>query len=122
MKMEKNFNPKNMDENMLKSIFKDIVKKIKKKPIGFFKLKKMNRTRGMWNSGDDISIDHRREIVPTIVHEMLHDIYEDNSETWVRTVESKISQIMTTDDVFILLKEFIDKLETSKNKSKYFEL
>lgn len=122
MKMEKNFNPKNMDENMLKSIFKYIVKKIKKKPIGFFKFKKMNRTRGMWNSGDDISIDHRREIVPTIVHEMLHDIYEDNSETWVRIVESKISQIMTTDDVFILLKEFINKLETSKNKSKYFEL
>jgi hypothetical protein len=76
----------------------------------------------MWNSGDDISIDHRREIVPTVIHEMLHDIYEDNSETWVRVVESKISQIMTTDDVFILLKEFINKLELSKNKKSYYEL
>lgn len=122
MKMEKNFNPKKMDEKILKHIFDEVIKKIKEKPVGFFKFKKMNRTRGLWNCGDEILIDHRREIVPTIIHEMLHDIYEENSESWVRKVESKISQIITPEDVFILLKEFFNKLELSKNKKNYYEL
>ena len=120
--MEKNFNPKKMDEKILKHIFDEVIKKIKEKPVGFFKFKKMNRTRGLWNCGDEILIDHRREIVPTIIHEMLHDIYEENSESWVRKVESKISQIITPEDVFILLKEFFNKLELSKNKKNYYEL
>lgn len=122
MKMEKNFNPKNMDVKILRHIFEEVIKKIKEKPVGFFKFKKMRGVRGLWCSGDEILIDHRREIVPTIIHEMLHDIYEENNEGWVRKVESKISQIITAEDVFVLLKEFFNKLELSRNKKNYYEL
>ena len=111
MKTIKNFDPKEMDDNFLKNIFKEIVKTIKKKPVGFFKFKKMRSIRGLWCSGDDILIDHRREIIPTIIHEMLHDIYVDNSETWVCRIESKITQTINTEDICILLNAFLEKVE-----------
>lgn len=116
MKMEKNINPKYLDEEKLKIIFKEIIKRIKSKPVGFFKFKKLRATRGIWYGGEEILIDHRREVVPTIIHEMLHDIYENNNEKWVATVESKITQIISSNDVFTLLTEFFNKMDLPKNK------
>ena len=75
MKMVKNFNPKNLSDTQLRNIFKKIIARIKEKPVGFFKFKKMRAIRGLWCSGDEILIDHNREIVPTIIHEMLHDLF-----------------------------------------------
>lgn len=114
MKMIKNFNPKNLSDVQLRNIFDKIIVRIKEKPVGFFKFKKMRAIRGLWCSGDEILIDHRREIVPTIIHEMLHDLYEDNDEKWVSRVESKIAQIISTKDVHILLTEFFSKMVLSK--------
>lgn len=126
MKMEKNINPKYLDDAKLKAIFEEIIKRIKKKPIGFFKFKKMKSIRGLWCGGDEVLIDHRREIIPTIIHEMLHDIYEDNNEKWVCNVESKITQIISSNDVFTLLTEFFNKMDLPKNKrdkmKEYYEL
>ena len=114
MKMVKNIDPKNLTNVKLRSIFEKIIIRIKEKPVGFFKFKKMRAIRGLWCAGDEILIDHRREIVPTIIHEMLHDLYEDNDENWVMRVESKISQIISTKDVHILLTEFFSKMVLSK--------
>jgi len=114
MKIVKNSNPKNLNATQLRTIFKKIITRIKEKPVGFFKFKKMRAIRGLWCSGDEILIDHNREIVPTIIHEMLHDLYEDNSEKWVARVESKIAQIITPKDVRILLTEFLCKMDMPK--------
>ena len=114
MKMVKNFNPKDLTDTQLRNIFEKIIARIKDKPVGFFKFKKMRAVRGLWCSGDEILIDHNREIVPTIIHEMLHDLYEDNNEKWVARVESKIAQIITPKDVRILLTEFLCKMDIPK--------
>ena len=53
---------------------------------------------------DPPEIDHRKEIIPTIVHEVLHDLYESKNEKWIRQVESKISQILKPKDIFLLMK------------------
>jgi len=112
--MVKNSNPKNLNATQLRTIFKKIITRIKEKPVGFFKFKKMRAIRGLWCSGDEILIDHRREIVPTIIHEMLHDLYEENEENWVMRVESKISQIIKPKDVHVLLVEFFSKMKLNK--------
>ena len=116
MTMVKNTDPKNMDKKKLRYIFRRVLWRIKQKPDGFFKLRKMRGVRGLWWSGDMIEIDHRKEIVPTIIHEVLHDLYEYNSEKWVYQVESKISQIIKPRDVFNLMQSFFSKMEDIKPK------
>jgi hypothetical protein len=58
-----------------------------------------------------VEIDYRKEVIPTIIHEVLHDLYENNTEKWVYQVESKISQILKTKDIINLLQAFISNLK-----------
>jgi hypothetical protein len=112
VKIEKT-KPKDLNSNKLRYIFNKILNRIKEKNVGFFKFKKMRRIRGLWNCGDIIEIDYRHEIVPTIIHEILHDIYENASETWVSTVESKITQTLTSEDIVNILRLTLDKIDLS---------
>lgn len=118
MVLVKNMDPKDMDRNKLRYIFRRVLRRIKEKPEGFFKFRKMRLARGLWHSGDLIEIDHRNEIVPTIIHEVLHDLYETNSEKWVYRVESKISQILRPLDVYKLMISFFSKMEIPNKKKK----
>lgn len=115
MERVKNMSPKKMDNVKLRYIFKRVLSRIKQKQKGFFKFRKMRGVRGLWYWGDLIEIDHRKEIVPTIVHEVLHDLYPENNEKWIGQVESKISQILKPYDVFCLMSAFFSKMEM-KNK------
>ena len=46
---------------------------------------------GFYDYGtSEITIDHRREIIPTLIHEFLHHIYPDWSETRVKNEECRI--------------------------------
>lgn len=118
MGMVKNMDPKDMDRKKLRYIFRRVLQRIKEKPEGFFKFRKMRLARGLWCGGDMIEIDHRDEIVPTIIHEVLHDLYETKSEKWVYRVESKISQILRPLDVYKLMISFFSKMEIPKRKKK----
>ena len=118
MKMVKNTDPKDLDRKKLRYIFNNILKRIKKKPNGFFQFCKLRGNRGWWWQGDAIIIDYRNEIVPTIIHEVLHDLYEDNAEKWVYRVESKIVQILNPYDVFRLLTSVFAKMEIAKSKKR----
>jgi len=114
--MVKNMNPKEMDKKKLRYIFRRVLTRIKEKPDGFFKFRKMRGTRGLWWGGDLIEIDHRKEIIPTIVHEVLHDLYESKNEKWIRQVESKISQILKPKDIFLLMEGVFSKMNIDKNE------
>jgi hypothetical protein len=118
MGMVKNTDPKDMDRKKLRYIFRRVLQRIKEKPEGFFKFRKMRLARGLWCGGDMIEIDHRDEIVPTIIHEVLHDLYETKSEKWVYRVESKISQILRPLDVYKLMISFFSKMEIPKRNKK----
>jgi len=37
-----------------------------------------------------ILLDHRKDLIPTLIHEALHYFYPDASETWVLKMEKKI--------------------------------
>jgi hypothetical protein len=111
MAVIKNTKPKDLDKNKLRYIFRRIIERIKEKEKGFFQIKKLKGYRGLWYYGDMIEIDYRKEVIPTIIHEVLHDLYENNTEKWVYQVESKISQILKTKDIINLLQAFISNLK-----------
>lgn len=114
MVMVKNTDPKNLDRKKLRYIFRRVLKRIEEKPKGFFKFRKMRGVRGLWWYGDLIEIDHRKEIVPTVIHEVLHDLYQNNSEKWIFQVESKISQILHPKDIYKLLKFMFSNMDFPK--------
>lgn len=118
MRMVKNTDPKNLDKKKLRYIFRRVVQRIKQKPNGFFQFRKMRGVRGLWHWGDLIEIDHRKEMIPTIIHEVLHDLYEDKNEKWIYQVESKISQILKPYDIFVLLMAIFSRMKLRKRKKK----
>lgn len=118
MERIKDMDPKKMDRKKLRYIFRRVLSRIKEKPKGFFKFRKMRGVRGLWHCGDLIEIDHRKEIVPTIVHEVLHDLYDEKTEKWVYQVESKVSQILKPYDVFRLMSAIFSKLDMERKNKK----
>jgi hypothetical protein len=106
-----NKDPQKIKKTELIFIFKNIIKHIKSLPEGHFRLKKMRGVCGVCEWGDGITLDHRKPIIPTLIHEVLHDMFSDNNEEWVLRVESKIMQILTPKDVHRLMCCFLSKLE-----------
>ena len=107
----KNEDPKNFSKEKLRLLFSRLIKQIKSKPEGHFKFKKMRGFCGVCEWEEGIMIDHRKPIIPTIIHEILHDMYPDNSEEWVLRLESKIVQIIDSKDIYKLMNYFLAKLE-----------
>jgi hypothetical protein len=114
-KDKKNENPKNFDEEKLRLLLSRLIKQIKGKPEGHFKFKKMRGFCGVCEWEDGIKIDYRKPIIPTIIHEILHDMYPDNSEEWVLRLESKIVQILNSKDIYKLMSYFLSKLELQRD-------
>lgn len=117
MKRIKDTDPKDLDKKKLRYIFNKILDRINKKPNGFFEFSKLRGASGWWVSGDYILLDHRDKLIPTIIHEALHDLYENNSEKWVLRVESKVVQILKPYDVFRLMKATLAKTVMDKPKN-----
>lgn len=92
-------------------LFLEIIKKINKLPKGFIILKKLRVVHGWCDLENDcIEIDYRKELIPTLIHEMLHYMYPYWSETKVISNEKAIINNMTEFDVVILLKTFLKKI------------
>jgi hypothetical protein len=115
----KNVDPKKFTQKKLRYYFRRIIARIQRKPRGFFEFKKMRGTCGIWSWDDPIKIDYRKPLIPTIIHEVLHDLYPDNWEGWTARVESKIVNILTPYDIYILLTAFFQKLDISPKPPKF---
>lgn len=111
----KNQDPKEFDRKKLRYLFNRVIRRIKDKPKGHFSLKRMKGLCGVCEWDDGIKIDPRREILPTIIHEVLHDMYPDNWEGWTLRVEKKIMGVLDTKDFVKLIITFCDNLIISKN-------
>ena len=113
----KNQDPKDFDRKKLRYYFRRIVNKIEQLPKGHFAFKKMKGICGLCEWDEGIKIDPRRDILPTIIHEVLHDMYPNNWEGWTLRVESKIMTILSPNDCVKLLTAFCKKLDTSSDQT-----
>ena len=111
-----NKDPKTFNRTQLRYIYRRIVNRIEKKPRGYFIFKKLRGSCGLYCWGEYIKIDPRRDLVPTIIHEVLHDLYPKNWEGWVSRIELKIINILTPYDIYRLLTIFFSKLDIKPHK------
>lgn len=82
------------DNQKVYKIVSRIYKELRSNPQISFK--RLRGCCGLYDMGDEhITIDYRREVLPTLIHEFIHKLYPDKSETWVlhkeRFVMSRIS-------------------------------
>jgi len=97
---------------------KDIISFIKSKPPMFFQFKKIHgRVTGIYK-GDHIELDFRKDLVQTIIHECVHALYPELSETKVIAIEKDIIKTVTNLEVAELLTILAKKIRcTEKHKS-----
>lgn len=72
--------------------------------ISFKKLRGASGLYDVEGENISISIDHRREIIPSLIHEALHHWHPDWSETKVLRHESQIMNALTPRQVKNILK------------------
>jgi len=70
-----------------------------------FSIKKLNKLQGYCDS-DEICIDYRKDILSTLIHEVLHYYYPNWSETKVLNEERKIINYLTIKQVKNILRRF----------------
>jgi len=111
-----NRDPKEYTRSQLRYIFRRIIKRISEKPRGYFVFKRMRGICGEYCWDESIKIDHRKQLIPTIIHEVLHDLYPKNWEGWVARIELKIVNILTPYDIWKLLSIFFTKVDIGPYK------
>ena len=93
------------------SLFKRIIKCIKKSKKGFFIFKKMRGVHGICDWDRGIFIDYRKELVNTVIHECLHYIEPNWSEVQILYAEKRIVNCLTKKQIILLLKNFLKKIK-----------
>jgi hypothetical protein len=91
-------------------LFQRIISCIKSKKKGFFTLKKLKGVHGWCEWEDGIILDYRKDFIPTIIHECIHLLEPDWSESQVIYSENRVINSISEDDVGLLLMIFIKKL------------
>ena len=85
-------------------------------PKGFLVLKKLKTLHGACVFDDDlIEIDYRKEFVLTLIHEVIHYIKNDWSESMVLYAEKRVINVISEDDVICLLKAAVKKMSSIRN-------
>lgn len=113
-----------LNKSELQEMFDQIMRLIKRKPAGFFTIKKMRKFMGLcFYSAPNVAsaydenvilVDYRREFVGTFMHELVHYLYPDQSETWVLYVEKRLLNFCSTLQIATFLKVISDKLYKSE--------
>lgn len=73
--------------------------------------KKLNKMYGYYDGEtEEIVIDYRRDIIPTLIHEFIHHIYSEWSETRVERKERRIMSCITPTQCRNIIKILADAL------------
>ncbi len=91
-------------------LFQRIINCIKSKKKGFFTLKKLKGVHGWCEWEDGIILDYRKDFIPTIIHECIHLLEPNWSESQVIYSEKRVINSISEDEVGLLLMVFIKKL------------
>jgi hypothetical protein len=87
----------------MQQLIQTIISFVKTKPPEFFQFKKIRGlTTGIYKQ-DHIELDYRKDLIQTIIHECIHAIHPELSETKVIQTEHKIMKVITNSDVAELL-------------------
>jgi len=108
--------PKKLTKAELRYLFRRIISRIKQKPKGYFVLMKLRGACGYCTFDESIQIDYRKLLVPTIIHEIIHDMYPYMYEQNVLRIESKLVNMLTTDDIYKLLIVFFSRFNLNAKK------
>ena len=69
-------------------------------------LKKLNRMHGTYDYGtDEVELDYRRELIPTIIHESLHYYHPELSETDILKKEKNIINQLSIQQIRNIIKK-----------------
>jgi hypothetical protein len=108
-----------LNKSELQEMYEQIMRLVKRKPAGFFSIKKMRKVMGLCfyapNKASEydenvILVDYRREFVGTFLHELVHYLYPDQSETWVLYAEKRLLNFCSTLQIASFLKLISNKL------------
>jgi hypothetical protein len=105
---------KNLTSKECEKLLQECIKLVKKADSKFFILRKLKGVMGLcyW---DWIELDPRKDFLPTSIHECLHFLYPDWSETYIRYAESRIMNQAS----FLKLMEFISCLSLKLYKKEF---
>lgn len=93
------------------NLFFRILQLIQNKKKGFFSFKKIRGSvHGYCDWEEGIVIDHRKEIIPTLIHECIHYLEPEWSEKNVIEAEKKILKYIEPEDAICLIKIFCKKI------------
>lgn len=77
----------------------------------FITLRKQNGREGEYNfQTEQITLDYRKSIISTMIHEYLHKWHPDKCETWILDHEKRIMNGLSTQQVKNIIKAFADSV------------
>jgi hypothetical protein len=87
----------------MQHIIENIITFLRSKPPEFFQFKRIyGHTTGFFK-GDHIELDFRKDLIQSVVHECVHALHPELSETKVLAMERAIIKIITNIEVAEIL-------------------
>jgi hypothetical protein len=106
---------------VMQHIILNIIAFLKSKPPEFFQFKRIyGRTTGFFK-GDHIELDFRKDLVQTIIHECVHALHPELSETKVLKIERDILKIITNLEVAEILAILAKKIKHTETHQSYLK-
>lgn len=102
-------------KKQLNQIYKECVSLVKKQKPDFFVFRKMKGLAGLCYD-DRLEFDYRKDIIPTMLHECIHYIYPDWSETKVLIAEKRLINHLSCLEIAEFLKILSNKIYRSEIK------
>lgn len=102
----------------MQHLITNIIDLLRKSPPQFFQFKRIyGRTTGLYK-GDHIELDYRKDLVQSILHECIHVLHPELSETKVIQTEKLILKTITNEQVATVLNILSRKIiHTERNQS-----
>lgn len=104
---------KTLSKAEIEEIREKCLKLVKRKPAEFFQFKKLRMYEGLcvWS---ELQVDYRKEVLSTTIHECVHYLYPDYSESMVKYIESRIMNVCDSLDLAYFLKLVSNKFYKSE--------
>lgn len=110
-----------MENSLLQPNIQNIIEFLRSKPPHFFQFKRIHgRTTGIFK-GDHIELDYRKDLIQTILHECLHAIRPDLSETKVIATEKQLMRVITNIEVATVLSIISKKILSTEKHQSYLQ-
>jgi hypothetical protein len=105
----------------MQQIIQNIISFLKLKPPQFFQFKRIyGRTTGFYK-GDHIELDFRKDLVQSVIHECVHALHPELSETKVLAMERAIIKVITNIEVAEILAILAKKIKHTETHQSYLK-